>query len=165
MNPDAFGRLHSSIGTVFGLTFYVYNQNAAIAIGETNNNPFYGIFQPQTGAPFSVASLGKPGTLIEGTSGPTLNGDRDISGVITLDGTSVVGGTQDESTTAGNTSAENVTGTYLLTATGAANGSGTIALTAPSAAAAAFFIVSPTQAVLVTTTSGDTEPVVIILGH
>jgi hypothetical protein len=165
VNPDAAGRLHSSIGTVFGLVFYVYNQNSALAIGEVNNNPFYGNFQPQTGAPFSVASLGKPGTLVEGTSGPTVNGDRDISGVVTLDGTSAVSGTQDESTTSGNTLTESVAGAYVLTATGATNGGGTIALTAPSAGTAAFFIVSPTQAVMLTTTSGDAQPVVIILGH
>ncbi len=165
VNPDAFGRLHSSVGTVFALTFYVYNQNAAIAIGETNNNPFYGVFQSQTGAPFSVASLGKPGTLIEGTSGPTVNTDRDISGFVTLDGTSVVSGTQDESTAAGNTSAQNMAGSYALTTGGAASGGGKLTLTAPSPSTAAFFIVSPTEAVMLTTTSGDTQPVVVILGH
>jgi hypothetical protein len=165
VNADAFGRLHSSVGTVFGLTFYVYNQNAALAVGETSNNPFFGIFQPQTGTPFSAASLGKPGVLVEGTSSPTVSGDRDISGVIAVDGTSLLGGTQDESTSAINTPAETVLGTYALSVSGATNGGGTITLTSPAAATAAFFIVSPTEAVMMTTTTGDTEPVVIILGH
>ena len=165
VNPDAFGRLHSSIGTVFDLTFYVYNQNALVAIGETTDNPFFGIFQPQSGAPFSAASLGKPGVLVEGTSSPTVSGDRNISGIIAVDGISLLAGNQDESTAAGNIPAETVAGTYALTNTGATDGSGTITTTSPSAATAAFFIVSPTQAVLVTTTTGDTEPVIIILGN
>ncbi len=120
------GRLHSSIGTVFDLTFYVYNQNAAVAIGETTNNPFFGIFQPQSGAPFSAASLGKPGVLVEGTSSPTVSSDRNISGVIGVDGISLLAGNQDESTAAANTPAETVLGTYALTSTGATDGSGTI---------------------------------------
>jgi hypothetical protein len=170
VNPDSFGRLKSNIGTVFNLVFYVYGPNAAVAIGETNNNPFYGIFQPQSGAPFSVASLGKPGVLVEGTSGPAISASRNLSGVFAVDGTSLVAGIQDESTTIGNTPAESVSGTYALTATGATNGGGTVTLTAPSAQSAVFFIVSPTKAVMLTTTNvgtanPDTQPVIIILGN
>ena len=165
VNPDAFGRLKSSVGTVFNLVFYVYGPNAALAIGQTVNNPFYGIFQPQSGSPFSASSLGKPGILVEGTSGPTISADLNISGVFGFDGTSQVAAIQDQSTATLNTAGVDLSGTYVMNANGATSGGGTIAVTSPSAATAAFFIVSPTEAVAVTTTSGDTEPVVIILGN
>ncbi len=170
VNPDAFGRLKSNVGAVFNLVFYVYGPNAALAVGETNNNPFYGIFEPQSGAPFTAASLAKPGVLVEGTSGPAISASRNLSGVFAVDGTSLVAGIQDESTTIGNTAAESVSGTYALTATGTTNGGGTVTLTAPSAQTTAFFIVSPTKAVMLTTTgagtaSPDAQPVIIILGN
>jgi hypothetical protein len=46
----------------------------------------------------------------------------------------------------------------------ASTGTGTIALTAPAALNGTFFIVSPTQFVLVTTTSGDVNPVLMVIG-
>ncbi len=82
--------------------------------------------------------------------------------MLTLDGIQAISGTQDQSTAAANTAAQPVTGTYAIS--NASTGSGTIALTAPAALTGTFFIVSPTQFVLVTTTSGDVNPVLMVIG-
>ena len=91
--------------------------------------------------------------------------DRDLSGFLTFDGVSAVTGTQDESTSSANTPSEAVTGTYALSATGGTDGSGTVTLTAPAKFSGAFFILSPTQMVMITTTANDTNPVLLIIGH
>ena len=60
-----------------------------------------------------------------------------------------------------------MSGTYVLTTTGATDGSGTLSLTQsppPPAFNGAFFIVSPTKTVMITTTAGDTNPVLTIVG-
>jgi hypothetical protein len=75
-----------------------------------------------------------------------------------------VTGTQDESTSTANTSAETVTGTYALSSTGATDGSGTITLTSPAAFTGAFYFVTSTKMVEITTTTGDANPVLIIIG-
>jgi hypothetical protein len=58
-----------------------------------------------------------------------------------------------------------VTGTYVLSATGATDGSGTVTLTSPRAFTGAFYMVSPTKVMMITTTTGDTNPVLVIIGH
>ena len=141
--------------------FYMINQNQAFAVGEINNNPFFGIFEPQSTGPFSASTI--KGTFIEGTSIPPTSAVRDISGVLTLDGIQAISGTQDQSTASANTAAQAVTGTYAiyerkLRASGPRSYS-------PAALTGTFFIVSPTQFVMVTTTSGDINPVLIIVGN
>jgi hypothetical protein len=105
---------------------------------------------------------------VEGTSGPAVSADRDFSGFLTFNGSvspATIVGVQDESTSSANTSAETVTGTYVLSATGSTDGSGTVTLTSPAASTGAFYIVSPTKLVMITTTAGDTNPVLVIIGH
>jgi hypothetical protein len=105
---------------------------------------------------------------VEGTSAPAVSADRDFSGYLTFDGDvtpATVTGVQDESTSAANTSAEAVTGTYVLSSTGATDGSGTVTLTSPAASTGAFYYVTPTKMVMITTTTGDANPVLVIVGH
>jgi len=137
------------------------NQNQAFAIGEINDNPFFGMFGPQSTGPFSASTI--KGTFIEGTSIPATSALRDVSGTLVLDGIQAISGTQDQSTSSANSAAQPVTGAYTIASTSA--GIGTIALTAPSTLTGAFFIVSPTQFVMVTTTAGDVDPVLIIVGN
>lgn len=139
--------------------FYTIDTNQAFCIGSINGNPFFGIFEPQSAGPFTAATM--KGTFVEGTAAPALSLVTNLSGVLTLDGISGVTGTQDE----GTSSALNVAGTYALTSTGATDGSATMTLTAPSAFTGEFFIISPTEAVMVSTTSGDVNPALIFIGH
>ena len=48
---------------------------------------------------------------------------------------------------------------------GATDGSGTVTLTSPAAFTGAFYFVSPTKMVEITTTTGDANPVLIIIGN
>ena len=139
--------------------FYTINGNEAFCIGGMIGNPFFGIVEPQSGGPFTAATI--EGTLVEGSAAPSMSSSPDLSGVLTFGGTPAVTGTEDTSTASGLA----VTGTYTLTSTGSTDGSGTITLTSPAAFTGAFYIVSPTKVVMVSTTSGDANPVLIVIGH
>jgi hypothetical protein len=157
---DSFGRVATQgLNQEIDPVFYTINTNEAFCLGEVNGNPFFGIFQPQSAGPFSAATI--KGTFVEGTAAPAVSSVSSVSGVLTLDGKSAVSGTEDEATSSG----LNVAGTYALTTTGPTDGSGTMTLTSPAAFSGAFFIVSPTEAVMVSTTSGDANPVLIVIGH
>jgi Putative Ig domain len=119
---------------------------------------------PQSAGPFSTATIA--GTLVEGTAAPATNVTDDFSGFFTLNGAvtpATVSGTQDESTTTTNASAEIVTGTYSVIDT--TDGTGALALTSPAPFSGELVILSPTQFVVVTTTPNDANPVLRIVGH
>ncbi len=160
-NADIFGRAQTDLLTPIAPVFYMINQNQAFAIGEINNNPFFGIFQPQSNGPFTAATI--KGSFAEGTSSPSVMPVRDFSGVLVLDGVQAVTGTEDVSTSLANSAAQSVAGSYTITSTAA--GSGILTLTLPAPFTAAFFVVSPTQFVLVSTTTGDADPILIFAGH
>jgi hypothetical protein len=166
---DQFGRIDTSgfvVNGVFEPVFYLVNSQEAFVVGMLNGGPIAGHLDPQTPSSFTLATIN--GTLVEGTSGPAVSADRDFSGFLTFNGSvspATIAGVQDESTSSANTSAETVTGTYVLSGTGATDGSGTATLTAPAASTRAFYIVSPTKVVMITTTAGDTNPVLVIVGH
>jgi hypothetical protein len=86
-----------------------------------------------------------------------------MSGVLVLDGIQTISGTQDQSTASANTAAQSVGGTYAITSTAA--GIGGLTLTTPSALTGTLFIASPNEFVIVTTTAGDTDPVLIFAGN
>lgn len=158
VNADSYGRVATNLLTPIDPVFYMINQNEAFVVGEILNNPFFGILQPQSGGPFTAANI--KGSFVEGTSFPATNAVRDISGVLSLDGVNTVSGTQDQSTTAANTPAQTVSGTY--TVSNASSGLGSITLSSPANFTGAFYMISPTQFVLLSTTTGDANPVLII---
>jgi hypothetical protein len=169
-NTDQYGRVYTDLLLPFAPIFYVVNQTEpniqAIMVSTIQNNPMFGYFEPQsmgTGATFTPETIA--GTFQEGTSQPTTNAVQDFSGVITLDGTSVVSGTEDQSTSSGNILAENVSGSYSNI--DPIVGSGTFTLTSPATFTGAFLIVSPTKIIMITTTSSplDVDPVLIVLGN
>ena len=162
---DNLGRVEGSIefNSFFEPVFYLINTDEAFCVNIVQNAPIFGYFAPQSAGPFSVLTI-KSTSLIDGTSAPAVSADRDLSGFLSFDGISVVGGTQDESTTLSNSSAT-VTGTYALNTTGTTDGSGTMTLSTPTGFTGYFFIVSPTKVVVITTTPLDTNPVLIIVGH
>jgi hypothetical protein len=173
---DQFGRvdtnLPGSTGQIFPV-FYVISANEALCLLENVSAPVLGIFEPQSkGGAASFSSSTVAGTLVQGTSAPATTALQNFSGSITLVNTTATSGTvvgiQDLSTTGADTPGLAVSGTYALTASGTVDGSGTLSLTQvppPPAFNGGFFIVSPTKAVMITTTSADTNPVLIILGQ
>jgi hypothetical protein len=160
VNADAFGRVATDLATPIAPVFYMINQDEAFVVGIINNNPFFGVLEPQSVGPFTAFAL--KGTDAAGTSFPVINSARDISGFFSFDGTQSLTGTQDQSSSSANSPAQTVTGTYAMVST--STGLGTISLTSPAALTGAFFSVTPTQFVLVTTTSGDANPVLIFGG-
>jgi len=166
---DQFGRVDTSGFTVNGVfepIFYLVSDNEAFVVSMLSGGPISGHLEAQTLSHFTTASIN--GTLVEGTSAPAVSADQDFSGYLTFDGSvtpATINGVQDVSTSSANTSAEAVTGTYVLSNTGATDGSGTATFTSPAASTAAFYIVSPTMMVMITTTTGDTHPVLVIVGH
>lgn len=166
VNADQFGRMDTNLTTPFEPVFYVINDNEAFCIGESiaAQNPFFGILEPQSTGPFPASSIN--GSFTEGTLRPPTSAVRDTSGALTVASTSstagTITGTEDISTTTSNTTAA-VTGTYDITSSTA--GTGTISLTAPAPLTADFYVITPFQIVGVTTTTGDADPVVFILGN
>ncbi|MGB8802378.1 MAG: Ig domain-containing protein [Candidatus Acidiferrales bacterium] len=166
---DQFGRVDTggfTVNGVFQPIFYLVSDDEAFVVSMLSGGPISGHLDTQTLSHFTTASIN--GTLVEGTSAPAVSADQNFSGYLTFDGSvtpATINGVQDVSTSSANTSAEAVTGTYVLSNTGAVDGSGTVTLTSPAASTAAFYIVSPTKMVMITTTTGDTHPVLVILGH
>jgi hypothetical protein len=169
-NADQFGRVDSGISSPIAPIFYIVGLNEAFCIGETisNNgvpNPFFGLFEPQSGGPFTGSKIN--GAFVLGTSSPATSPVRDLSGAIALANTTLtsgtVTGTQDQSASGGNTPAQAVTGTYAgLSST---VGSGLLTLTAPTAFTGDFLVVSPAKIITMSTTAGDVNPVLIFLGN
>jgi hypothetical protein len=162
---DNLGRVQGSIefNSSFEPVFYLINTNQAFCVSIVQNAPTFGYFAPQSAGPFTAETI-KSTSLIDGTSAPAVSADRDLSGFLSFDGISVVGGTQDQSTASENSTVAE-TGSYVLTATGGTDGSGTMTLSTPTGFTGYFFIVSPTKVVMITTTPADTNPVLIIIGH
>lgn len=168
---DQYGRVYTGlvVNNAFEPVLYMIDSDDAFVMGQLGGAPIFGELdaQSQPGT-FTTKFLFQTPPLVEGTSAPAVSADRDFSGYLTFDGDvtpATVTGTQDESTSAANTSAETVTGTYVLSSTGATDGSGTVTLTSPAASTGAFYYVSPTKMVMITTTSGDANPVLVIIGH
>ena len=162
---DNLGRVQGSIefNSSFEPVFYLINTNQAFCVSIVQNAPTFGYFAPQSAGPFTAETI-KSTSLIDGTSAPAVSADRDLSGFLSFDGISVVGGTQDQSTALENSTVAE-TGSYVLTATGGTDGSGAMTLSTPTGFTGYFFIVSPTKVVMITTTPADTNPVLIIIGH
>ena len=164
VNADIFGRLDTSLSTSalapISPVFYVIGPNTAICIFDNVSAPVLGFFEPQSGTTFSAATI--EGSFVEGTTAPEVSAPQDDSGVVTLDGVSTVTGTQDTSTSTANTAAQTVTGTY--SGISSTTGNGALAFIAPATSASAFFIVSPTKFVGITTTTGNADPVLTIYG-
>jgi hypothetical protein len=170
-STDQFGRVFTNgfeVNNAFAPLLYMIDSQDAFVIGQLNGAPIFGEFDAQSQpTSFTTQFIAQDFPLIEGSSAPAVSADRDLSGFLTFDGSvtpATVTGTQDESTSAANTSAETVAGTYVLSSTGATDGSGTITLTSPAAFNGAFYFISPTKMVEITTTSGDANPVLIIIG-
>ena len=169
-NTDQYGRVYTNLLLPFAPIFYVINQTdpnvQAIMLGTIPNNPMFGYFEPQSmGTDTSFTASTIAGTFVTGTSAPPTSAVQDFSGVIALDGTSAVAGTEDQSTSSGNIAGESVAGTY--SGIDPILGSGIFTLSSPATFTGSFFIVSPTKIVLITTTQSplDAKPVLIVLGN
>ncbi len=168
---DSFGRVNTNLAApAIVPVFYVINTNESLALLENQSAPVLGIFEPQsmgTGATFTASTV--PGTLIQGTSMPSMSSVQNFSGLIAFTSltstTGTISGTEDTPTLFAVVS-PNVAGTFLLTPSGPTDGSGALTLTQaspPPPYNGAFFMVSPTKIVMITTS--DSNPVLGIFGE
>ena len=157
---DNLGRVLISLPTPYEPILYLVSSSEAFFVGTINGGPIFGHFEGQSGSPFTPQVMAN--TFVEGTSAPAVSSDPDISGFLTLSDTAGITGTQDVSAVTGNVPAQNVIGTYALTNTGLTDGSGVMTLTSP-VFTGDFFIITPSNIVMITTTPGDVNPVLIFL--
>jgi large repetitive protein len=167
---DSIGRLTTNLIHPFEPTLYMIDSQDAFVVGLLLGGPISGRMaaqsQPING--FTTQFLAQNSPLVEGTVAPAVPADRNVSGFLTFNGAAnptVISGTQDESTTAANLTGETVSGTFALSSTGTTDGSGTVTLTSPASTTGAFYFITSTKAVIVTTTTGDTNPVLFVIGQ
>ena len=162
---DQYGRVDTNLSVPIDPVFYVVGPNEAFCILETTSSAVLGIFEPQAAGPFTASTVN--GSFAFGSAAPGIATPPNFSGAVTLANTTTtdgtVDGTQDTSTSSANTAGQTVTGTYSIT--NQTEGTGTLTLTAPAAFTGQFFIVSPTKLAMISTTSGDANPVLIFLGN
>ena len=166
-SSDQLGRITTNLTSPYSLLMYLVSSDEAFVMSDTNGNGFpvlLGHLSPQSTPATDFTTAYLDGTFVEGSvAPPPSTAARNDSGFYTLDGNGNITGTQDESTTSGNTQAQNVAGTY--TVLDSTNGTGAIALTQPSTFAGLYVIVSPTKFVMITATAGDTNPITVVLGN
>jgi large repetitive protein len=166
-NNDSFGRFDTTLVTPISPVFYVIGPNEAFCILENLQSPVLGIFEPQSTGGFTTTSIA--GTFVAGTATPNTSLTTDFSGVATLasTGTSTdsITATEDISASGGNTGGQAVTGTNTLSGTGATDGTGSVSLNLPPGFTGQSIVVSSTKIVLISTTPGDVNPVLVILGN
>jgi hypothetical protein len=89
---DQFGRVDTAgftVNSVFQPVLYLVSSDEAYAVSMLSGGPILGHLEPQTPSTFTAKTI--QGTLVEGTSAPAVSADRDLSGFLTFDGTSLVG--------------------------------------------------------------------------
>jgi hypothetical protein len=167
IQADQFGRVATSPTTPFDPVFYMIDQNTAFVIGSELNSssqtyPLFGVVLPQSAGPFSASTIAS--VFIEGTAAPATSAVPNNAGLVIfanpVGANGQFAGLQDQSTTQANTPGVSLTGNYSVT--DATAGTGTLTLTQPSAATRAFLIVSPNEVLMISTTTGDTNPVIEI---
>lgn len=160
---DTYGRV-----TFINLAAQMYlinvNQGVVLTTDTSYPDPLFGYFDPQTtGVTFSASTI--KGTFESGTIGNAYYLTPNFSGEFTFDGTSAISGTQDTSSSSGNSSGQTVAGTY--SGINGTTGFGNITFTSPTSVGGVICIISPTKFVGITTPVSSTgaNPVAIVFGH
>ncbi len=166
-SSDQYGRVTTNLVSPYQPVLYLVNSSKAFLISISNNTGFPvigGLLQRQstpTDNTFNAAYL--DGVFPFGTAAPPSTAANNISGFFTLDGISSITATEDVSATTGNTTAQSYAGTY--TVIDETYGTGFVAPITPSTFAGEYVIVSPTKFVMITVTTGDTNPVLLEIGN
>ena len=163
---DQYGRVGTTSPTTpFAPVFYMISQNTAYVIGEPaqvngESDAFFGIVEPQTGGPFYASTIAS--AFVAGTTFPSTASVPDISGTVIFNSSSGrVEGLQNQSTSSVNQFEQVADAAYSITDANA--GTGTLTFSSPTnGATGAFVIISPSQIVMMTTTPGDSNPVLVL---
>lgn len=137
---------------------YTVTTNKAFLLDTSSSNALSGLLEPQvagSSGSFSPATI--QGSFVTATTNNTNPGATNLSGVLSLDGSSSLTGTQDESTSSGNSSMLPVVATYSVTS----NGRGTLTVTSPSAASRVMYVINGSKFATIGVDSGDANSTVI----
>ena len=172
LQADQFGRVASASTTPYDPVSYMISQNTAYAITETTANghpdPFFGVFTPQSGSPFTAATISSNTLFVAGTGAPSGPSVPDVSAPVAFANndatTGLMAGLETVSSAVGNTASQVLEGNYTVPATSSASGAGTVTLIKPVTTppgTASFVIISPSELLMITTTTGDANPVTL----
>jgi hypothetical protein len=137
---------------------YAITTNKAFLVDTSSSNALSGILEPQVvgnAGTFSPATI--QGAFVTGTTASANTGATNFSGVLALDGSSNVTGTQDTSTPSMNTMMQSVAATYTVTS----NGRGTMNLSSPSSTSRILYVVNGSKFITIDVDNGDTTSTVI----
>lgn len=137
---------------------YAVTTNKGFLLDVSSSNALFGFIEPQiagNGGTFSPATI--QGTFVTGTTTDAITSATNISGVLSLDGSSSITGTQDESTPTMNTSMQSVAASYAVST----NGRGTEAVSSPAASNRVLYVVNGSKFITIGVDAGDTAATVI----
>lgn len=137
---------------------YAITTNKAFLLDTSGSSALTGLLEPQVkgnSGTFNAATI--QGAFVTGTTNNTNAGATNISGVLSLDGTSNITGTQDQSTPSGNTSMQAVTATYTVSSTGR----GTMSVTSPAANSRVLYVINGSKFATIGIDNGDANSTVI----
>jgi hypothetical protein len=136
-----------------GLAVYLVSSNQGF-FGSTGTDAVLGIVEPQSGAPFTTASVS--GTFFFGTIEQATKNVTDNSGVASFDGLGTVTGTSDSASLGSSPGTTTFSQPYSVTNGTGTPGRGTILNSAGGTVNLIFYIISPTKAVLINVSNGGT---------
>jgi hypothetical protein len=161
---DSSGRTAMTLqvgATANNLVAYLFGQYQAFVIQTTGPDALYGSFKPQTGGPFTAASIG--GVFRDSSFNPVLPWAENDSGLVTFDGSANLTWVSDFNYWSGNFTdnlgQNNVPGTYTV----AANGRGTLSISVNGSQwPIAFWVISPNEMTAIDTVSNlDSLPILM----
>jgi len=158
--PNGRGTISVSSASSPAPSFVLYavTNNKGFLLDTSSADALSGFLEPQvtgnTGM-FSPSTI--QGAFVTGTTTTSVTGATNLSGVLSLDGSSHISGTQDETTPSGNTTGQTFTAAYTVSS----NGRGTMNVTAPSATSRVLYVVNGSKFVTIDVDSSDTNSTVI----
>jgi hypothetical protein len=148
----------SSSAPAASFALYSITDNKAFLVDISSSNALSGLLEPQVtgfGGSFSPATI--QGTFVTGTTAAATAGATNLSGVLAVDGSSGITGTQDQSSPSGNASMQSLAATYTV----ASNGRGTMSVTAPSATSRVLYVINGSKFATIGVDNADTNATVI----
>jgi hypothetical protein len=137
---------------------YTVTSNKAFLLDTSSSSALSGFLEPQVSGnigSFSAATI--QGSFVTGTTAATNAAAANISGVLSLDGSANITGTQDQTTPSGNTPMQAFTATYTVSS----NGRGTMSVTSPAATSRVLYVINGSKFATIGVDSGDTASTVI----
>jgi len=148
----------SSNSPASSFVLYTITSNKAFLLDTSSSNALSGLLEPQVkgnSGTFSAATI--QGSFVTGTTNNTNAASANISGVLTLDGSANITGTQDQSTPSGSTSGQAVVATYTVSSTGR----GTMSVTSPAATSRVLYVINGSKFATLGIDNGDANSTVI----